>query len=94
MPGVFTVGAFKTQDSSLTLTVDLRQFFANLLDTMKNWADKARPQIIEHNSRLEVIKKDVLMTMNERINHAVAEATYQLTSQVQRLDEGNRQIRQ
>jgi hypothetical protein len=43
MPGVFTVGAFKTQDASLTLTVDLRQFFANLLDTMKNWADKARP---------------------------------------------------
>ena len=38
MPGVFTVGAFKTQDTSLTLTVELRPFFANLLDTMQNWA--------------------------------------------------------
>jgi hypothetical protein len=43
MPGVFSIGAFKTQDAYLTLTVELKTFFANLLDTMRNWVEKTRP---------------------------------------------------
>ena len=42
LPGVFSVGAFKSEDACLTLKVDLRAFFADLIDTMRNWAEKTR----------------------------------------------------
>ena len=74
MPGIFSIGAFKTQDASLTLTVELKTFFANLLDTIRNWVDKARPVIIDHNKKIDDIRKKVLMSMKERIQQGVAKA--------------------
>lgn len=90
MPGVFSIGAFKTQDASLTLTVELKTFFANLLDTMRNWVEKAHPQIIDHNKKTDDIKKEVLMSMQEQIQQGVAKAHASLIEENKKISAENK----
>jgi DNA repair exonuclease SbcCD ATPase subunit len=75
MPGVFSVGEFKSDEAAQTLTVECRTYFARMLSTMQKWADKAREEITEHNAKLNVIKQEVLMSVQQQIDQAVGRAT-------------------
>ena len=46
-----------------------------MLSNIVKWADKARQQIEAHNVELEPIRKEVLMSVQEIIKQAVAQAT-------------------
>ena len=46
-----------------------------MLSNMEKWADKARQQIEAHNEELEPIRREVLMSVQEKIKQAVERAT-------------------
>ena len=50
------------------LIADCKTYFERLLDTIKNWAAKVVVKIMAHNSEIEAIKKDVLISVQERID--------------------------
>ena len=44
-----------------------------MLDTIKTWSDRASVRIRVHNAELEPIQKEVLMTVQQMIERAIAD---------------------
>ena len=50
------------------LIAECKTYFERLLDTIKNWAAKAVVKIMAYNQEIEKIKKEVLISVQERID--------------------------
>jgi len=47
--------------------VQCKEYFQKMLSSIKEWADRKRQKIDEHNVQLDAIKRIVLMTVEEKI---------------------------
>jgi len=73
MPAIFSVGTFTSQTSSKALVFESKAFFVQMLETYKYWYDRAAVRIKVHNDELEPIEREVLMTVQQIIDKAMAE---------------------
>ena len=64
------------------MVFESKAFFVQMLETIKNWVDKASVRIKVHNDELEPIQREVPMTVQQMIedkDKAIAELQAQLT---------------
>lgn len=86
MPAIFSVGPFSSETAATALFVESREFFAKLRDTIKAWADMAAVRIKAHNAECEPIKREVLMTVQQAIDRAVAKKSETIARLEDKLD--------
>ena len=68
IPAVFSIGLLKSENAPEMLIAECKTYFERLLDTIKNWAAKAVVKIMAYNQEIEKIKKEALISVQERID--------------------------
>ena len=55
------------------MVFECKAFFVQMLETYKNWSERAAVRIKVHNDDLEPIKREVLITVEQIIGKVMAE---------------------